>query len=267
MSAIQNCYRRIRRGASFAGRLLLRWSSNSQVMSGPFAGLRYGAASGGSVYAAKILGTYELELAPVMAGWPTVGFTRIIDVGAAEGFYAVGLAKWLGIPVTAFEIEPASRTLLEGMAKLNDVTSRVEVCGACDSTALSECLDAARGQPQLLICDVEGFELELLDPVKVPSLTDTWILVETHDCFRPNCTQELMDRFGPSHRVERVRTRPRTATDFPCVGNALRHLPQSLKVRLMKEGRPGPMDWLWMMPKRRSTPLQSGIASGPAPRP
>lgn len=249
MSRVENIRRRARRGISFAGRVFLRWASDSQVLGGPFAGLRYGIEAGGSVYAAKILGTYELELAPIVNQWPGLHLTRAIDVGAAEGYYAVGVARWLGIPVTAFELEAESRTLLANMARLNGVSTNIKVCGACDTDALSLALAEAGGQRQLLICDVEGFELDLLDPERIPALTETWILAEMHDCFRPGCTEELVRRFSPTHRIERIKTRARTPMDFPPTQSALRHLPGPVKVRFMSEGRPGPMDWLWMAPK------------------
>ena len=61
-------------------------------MGGPFKGMRYhGDAMGGAV-APKIKGVYESELAPFFVKRSAIPFQHIIDVGAAEGYYAVGCA-------------------------------------------------------------------------------------------------------------------------------------------------------------------------------
>src|SRR5215218_7302739 len=67
------------------------------VRSGPFAGTAYSrdllVDSGDAV--AKLVGTYEMELHPVVEAWISEPPRRLVNVGAAEGFYAVGFARVL----------------------------------------------------------------------------------------------------------------------------------------------------------------------------
>src|SRR5215208_3855790 len=71
---------------------LLGVDTDLKVLSGIFAGMRYVRdAVGGQLYP-KLLGTYELELVPVIQALNRKRVARIVDVGAAEGYYAVGLA-------------------------------------------------------------------------------------------------------------------------------------------------------------------------------
>src|SRR5919106_5511514 len=66
------------------------------VRSGPFAGLRYvdaavGAPDRADCLPAKLLGSYERELHHAVERQLEVGFSTIVNVGAAEGYYALGL--------------------------------------------------------------------------------------------------------------------------------------------------------------------------------
>ena len=79
------------------------------VAGGPFQGLRYIRESVGSAWAPKMLGTYEKELWPVVDVLIRRRPRWIVDVGAAEGYYAVGLAMRLGAAqVVAFEADEGS---------------------------------------------------------------------------------------------------------------------------------------------------------------
>jgi hypothetical protein len=59
----------------------------------------------------------------------------------------------------------------------------------------------------LLIVDIEGFEVSFLDPVKLPNLLETDLLVEIHESteFTKQATAEeqLTKRFAASHIIER----------------------------------------------------------------
>ena len=72
---------------------------NGRVASGPFAGMRHGDIAVGSVLTVKLLGTYEKELWPIIDQIIATAYPLIIDIGAAEGYYAVGLA--MRIPAAA----------------------------------------------------------------------------------------------------------------------------------------------------------------------
>lgn len=226
---------------------LTRTRTEGCVRSGPFAGLRYVKDSVGSAYIPKLLGIYESELAAEVESICRRQPGLIVDIGAAEGYYAVGLAvRNPQARVVAFEMNPRGQTALREMARLNKVPQELEVRGKCEPTDLAATLG---GVPNpVVICDVEGYEEKLLDPKSVPALKRTGILVELHDFIIPGITEELKKRFGPTHRITHIWQQPRSRSQFPwrTFGTAL--LPKSYLDWSVSEWRPVRMAWLWMEP-------------------
>ncbi|MDB4621386.1 hypothetical protein OAG82_00885 [Rubripirellula sp.] len=74
------------------------------ILSGPFNGMKWPAAEHPKSYSAQmLLGTYELEIHPWIENACNGSYDLIIDIGAAEGFYAVGMAmRNPEIPVIAY---------------------------------------------------------------------------------------------------------------------------------------------------------------------
>jgi len=194
-------------------RLLARFLFGSKVMQGPFAGMRYISNAVGSAYWPKWMGIYERELTPVIDEICSRPFERIVDVGAAEGFYAIGFAlRYRGAQVVAFEADPEGQRLIGELARVNDVEAQVSILGFCDSWALSK---AVRFKNTLLIMDVEGFEAELLNPAIVPELKSTEILVELHEYLAPGLGDLLRQRFSESHKIAEVLPKARIIDDLP----------------------------------------------------
>lgn len=176
--------------------------------------MQYITRSVGSEYEPKLLGTYEMELSAIIEELGRQPFDTIIDVGAAEGYYAVGLA--LKVPrarVIAFEEKAAGRQLISELAAKNGAAGRIEILGACTETSLAEMMRA--GDNTLIVMDVEGAEAKLLDPVSAPPLRHATILLELHQFAVPNLSDLIEGRFGKSHRIQEIRCVPRTLADFP----------------------------------------------------
>jgi hypothetical protein len=226
---------------------LARTRTNRRVRSGPFAGLRYLDDSIGSAYIPKLLGTYENELATEVESLCARKPDLIIDIGAAEGYYAIGLAvRNPSARVVAFEANPAGQAALRKMASLNQVSSRVDVRGKCEPTGLAAVLVGM--QQPVIICDVEGDEKELLDPVAIPSLARATIMVELHDFIVPGITETLKTRFVRTHDLRHIWQQPRSRVQFPwrTLGTSL--LPRSYLDWSVSEWRPVRMAWLCMEP-------------------
>lgn len=221
--------------------------SQGVVMSGPFAGTRYVDCSFGSQLLPKLLGSYEKELWPAVAELSAAGFERVIVAGAAEGYYAVGMAHWPSVrKVDAFEASPEAYPALAELARRNGVADKIEQHGLCDCSQLAMLLtDPAK---TLLLVDIEGSESILLDPGVVPALRETTMLVEVHDCFLKGLGALMHARFGSSHVIRRIDAQSRSLVDVP---RELRDLPRYLlgaAVAAVDEGRPDGMYWLLMRP-------------------
>ncbi len=226
---------------------LVRQRTGDRVRRGPFAGMHYPDRAINSAYLPKLLGSYERELNGVVEEVCALSPDLIIDVGAAEGYYAVGFA-WRNprSRVIAFEATRLGRSALERNARMNGVSSRVRVAGRCRIAELQDALGA--GARACVICDAEGDERILLDPTVVRGLRSAWVLAETHEFVQPGVTEELRRRFRATHRVEEIRQEPRSAEEFPYRTLRTALLPWSYLEWAVSEWRPGLMSWLWMKP-------------------
>jgi len=222
----------------------VRSATQDRVVSGPFQGLAYIHRAVGSVHAAKLLGTYEKELASVIDQIIARGYPLVIDIGAAEGYYAVGLARRIpNCRVIAFEAQVRQHPVLRSLARNNQVDDRITLHGFGTTQSLCDAMAQRPADSRvLLICDVEGFQEELLDPSAVPELIHADVLVELHEFARPGITTKLRERFAKTHRITEIHTRARTLEDFPPGVE----LDPALKLSAMHESRPGEMAWFWM---------------------
>jgi hypothetical protein len=148
--------------------------------------------------------------------------------------------------VHAFEANEVACGLLSEMCLLNGVEKRIRINGFCDPKALAETAEAERG---LVICDIEGYELELLGGPFVSESDRFDLLVETHDFVHSGVTAALIARFQASHCIQVIQSTERTCRDFPIQCDGLHPFE---KLYALHEGRPCPMTWLWMQPKNRS---------------
>jgi hypothetical protein len=219
------------------------------VNGGPFAGMRYIHGAVGSAYVPKLLGIYERELNACIEQACALNFPLIVDIGAAEGYYAVGMAlRNPDARIVAFEMEGRGRKALQEMAKLNELGPRIEIHEKCGCDDLQSILtDLKRA---LVICDVEGNEDELLNPVVIPTLARTHVLVETHDFVLRGITESLIQRFSPTHDIQRIWQQPRQRADMPYRAIGATLLPRRYLDWAVSEWRPERMSWLWMEPRR-----------------
>jgi hypothetical protein len=203
-----------------------------EVGSGPFAGMVYPDLTP-SFLVPKLLGVYERELhaaiEAAIRGTPEV----IVNVGAADGYYAVGLARRCpSARVHAFDIDARERDRCARLAAANGVEDRVHVEGA----AGPERLRAVLSGRALLVMDCEGCELGLLRPDEVPALRDATVVVELHDFLEPGLGDTVTARFADTHEIAVIPTGPQP----PRRGSDL--------ALALSEYRPGPMRWAVMTP-------------------
>lgn len=228
--------------------------SRGLVISGPFAGMKYVDGSVGSQYWPKLFGTYEVELDELWPELDRAEFDRVVDVGAAEGYYAVGCARrWPEARVIAFETEEEGRRLLAGMAGLNGVADRIEIHGRADVSVLREAFGRnsnGSGTRVLCIMDIEGGERELCDPALIPALGTAHLLVETHEFAVPGINDLLKNRFARTHDALAFRPRGRTLKDFEGrVPGWLRLALGRNLIHVVDEWRTPNCGWLYFAPR------------------
>ena len=212
------------------------------VTSGPFTGMQYlpGLEPTQGDLVGKLLGIYESELHGAVGRWSETDLTTIVNVGCAEGYYAVGLA--LAVPsaaVLAYDIDPTARELCSRLAALNNVADRVQVNGECTPQTLAALPASGVG----LLCDCEGYEKTLLDPELAPTLRGWSIIVELHDFVDPTITDTIRQRFDATHEIELIRST--VPGDPPAEVSFM----TDRQRRLVLNERPVPMTWASLAPR------------------
>ena len=131
------------------------------MQSGPFKGMQFVSHSSEGCHVPKLLGSYEQELHVHIEAAIARGYGHVVNIGVAEGYYAVGLAiRMPTARVHGFYLNEKARAVCRKVAELNNVSERVEI-GA---------LFAGENFPRypkggtLVVCDIEGAEDALLDP-------------------------------------------------------------------------------------------------------
>jgi len=210
-----------------------------RVLAGPFQGMRLLRFASGSGLLPKVAGCYEMEIQPAVAASLRRGYRRVVNVGCGEGYYAVGYA--LALPqavVHAFDLDILARRRLRTLARRNGAAGRVRPAALC----MPEDLAALAGEGSLVFCDCEGCEKELLDPVRVPALAGSDLLVELHDFLDPSISSTLEARFRATHDIEIIPMQERDVSTLPQLA---RLTPEQQQLAVW-EGRPAGMQWAWM---------------------
>jgi precorrin-6B methylase 2 len=214
--------------------------AGSTVAFGPFKGTKLPAASswGEGEFTPKVLGCYEEELHPAIEKAIARRPNMIVNIGCAEGYYAIGLARRMPeARVLAFDIDASAQEICRGTAADNGVADRIFVEGACTSARLRALASSNRS---LVFMDCEGAELNLLDEATVAALAKCDVIVECHDFVDRTLTATLLRRFAATHAVDTIQEGPRDPGKYM----QLRTLNSIDRWLAVCEFRPEHMHWL-----------------------
>lgn len=200
------------------------------VLYGPFAGTEYPLESALSRHSIpKLLGIYEEELHWVVSEVAQRKYDVIIDIGSAEGYYAVGLARLLKTKVLAYDPESIERGYCESAARLNHVADLVEMRDLFHASDIEQ----FKGHRVLCVCDCEGYEEVLFNAETLPLVTQWDILIELHG----TAVSKLTSLNWPHETVIiDSAARKNTYKEVEGLGDPN---------KLLSEYRSGPQKWLW----------------------
>ena len=185
-------------------------ATGGMVAAGPFAGMRLDYELFPVHSSPKFLGTYEQELHSIIERAIQLDPKYVLNIGCAEGFYAIGLAIRLrDAQVFAADADPKALSATVNNAELNGVSDRVNPVGIVRPGQLSRYLQA---DASLLVMDCEGGEFSLLDPANDPILLRSNILVEIHCEFGDK--REIVRKFADTHEIVEIRPSVRTAAEI-----------------------------------------------------
>lgn len=233
-----------------AHRLLSKWRAQlientivarqgSVIEHGPFTGMHYdiGAAEGARI--PRLLGCYEASLVPLFETVIDRAYPQIVDIGCAEGYYAVGLARQMpDTRVLARDTDPKAQVACRLLAERNLVADRIDIGGEWGHADFDLCKE----RRSFVLIDIEGAEDTLVNPARAPGLIQADLLVEVHEKIRPGLTEVLIRRFSPTHLVTRIDR----ALDSAALPDWMESFSDLDRIMALWEWRGGPTPWLWM---------------------
>ena len=208
------------------------------VQSGPFVGLQFPPSTHDRHLAHKLVGSYECELHETFNKIVKEDYQEILDIGCADGYYAVGLAQHFpNCTVHAFDTDHWARRVTEESSQLNNVDN-LSVHGKCNPDWLADYLKPNT----FILSDCEGYEDHLFRPSLAPTLLQCDLLIELHEDASPGVTERLVERFQDSHSASVISTRPRHPERY----NQLSFLPKEDRELAVNELRAGQQSWLFL---------------------
>lgn len=226
-------------------KFIIEFNNNLVVRGGIFTGLHYPyLKSFGSMIYPKLIGCYEDELHSVFNKLLEKKITQIVDIGCAEGYYAVGMAyKLPNAKIIAFDIDEKALEMAAHLAEINNVKNQILFEREANRESLVK-LNIM--EPTLIICDCEGYEIELFNEAVIAALQDAYLLIETHDFINPVISEELNLRLSSTHQVQVIPTKTKTNYKKYTFFQSLNSFE---KEYYSNEYRPAKMTWLYCVPK------------------
>lgn len=210
------------------------------VIGGPFAGMSYVHQAAGSSYLIKLIGIYEEVLHPAVLNAIDRKYSTMIDIGCAEGYYLIGVgSKSKPTRLIGYDIDKQALALTRELYEKNQLTNPLLLLENCTPEDLEERIDGST----LLMCDAEGFEYEILDPSKTPSLANVeTFIVELHDFVVPHVKETLISRFKETHDIAVLRFTNGNPKQYPF----LMEIHERDRYTLLRERGEQDQEWLVM---------------------
>lgn len=223
------------------------------VKNGVFKDMRYPEMKAiGSSLLPKILGSYEREIQPLIERICGKAYDVVIDIGCAEGYYAVGLARRITeAMVYAFDTSAEALRLCREMARVNLVADRVVTGLDCD-------LEVLRSLPlmgrTLIISDCEGYEKYLFTKDSIPFFQYHDLLIEAHDFLDIQISSQIRTLFATTHDLECLESiddiQKALRYDYP----ELKALDLATRKEILAERRPAIMEWFYLQSRHHREP-------------
>lgn len=221
---------------------------------GPFAGMRFTPESWWSAAdrGAMILGLYEQEVLQSLARLAP-GRHVLVDVGAADGYYAIGCLKagWVD-HVYCYEMSQHGQEAIRTNARHNGCEERITILGEARPGFMGRLqtdhgVDPSRA---IVIMDVEGGEQDLLTASELESMSTSISIIEMHEQDLPrdfiNGLETRATQAGLT--IDYLTTQARDPAAFP----ELSKWSDDDRWMLCSEGRTQLMRWAILVPREHS---------------
>ena len=218
---------------------------NNTVQEGPFKGMviREDQFWGPGDKASKILGLYEKEIQNLINQIQEKNnFPTFIDIGGADGFFAVGSVKNnLFKNCEVFEISKRGRLSIEKSAIKNNVNDQISIKGEADEKILSLIENINNS---VILCDIEGSEYDLFSEKLIKNMHPSNVIIEIHKNSNISLN-EFEDKFKNLFSITKITQGPRSLKDF----SELKNFNDNNRALLASEGRSYIQEWWHLSPK------------------
>ena len=221
----------------------------SRVKYGPFQGLKLSKVIwwGTTDRAGILLGLYEREVLATLANVPAQYRRSFIELGAADGYYAVGvLANNMFERSYCFEISERGQKAIAENAALNGVIGRIDIHGIAEKD-FHTVLPASALDNSVLLVDVEGAEFDILTAETFARFARSIIIIELHDHFFPDAQPRLArlrQACAGTFHIAELTTTGRDLSVFP----ELRQFSDTDRWLICSEGRRALPHWYVLTP-------------------
>jgi len=228
----------------------LNATMQATVAYGPFKGMRFHSDSwwSSSDRPSMIFGFYELEVLEALNDLSKSGrFQNFIDIGAADGYYGVGvLINGLFENAYCFEISAAGQKVIGKTAQLNGVAQRVTVFGKAEPH-FHRNLEPELFSSSVVLVDIEGGEFELLNANVFRVFQKSAFIIEIHEWADPTGEkiENLRKDAAEFFTICDVRTSARDLSKYP----ELHHYIDNDRWLLCSESRGSLGRWFVLKPK------------------
>lgn len=236
-----------------------------RVAHGPFKGLELDSVPGWgkSDLSSMLLGCYEVEVLEALHAHEWAARSHFVDIGAADGYYAVGcLRNGRFRTADCFELTEVGRETIARNAERNGVADRLRIFGAADATFLAQ-LEGTDWSDSVVLCDIEGAELTLLDEACLNAMQGAMIIIEIHNWiadFWPLYTA-LLERASHYYSLRFLESSALPTHDLP----ELRGMPDDNRMLMLSGGRPNVMRFLQLTPPRPTASANTSVIAHQRP--
>ena len=219
------------------------------VANGPFASMKMNSQTwGGFDINAKILGTYESHVIDELFAISQTNPGPFIDIGAADGFFAIGaVISGIADETYAFEVDALSRRSIAINASDNNLSERIHIREIANVQTIADVLK--KEQKAKILIDIEGGEYELLDYDFLDEISKCDVIVELHPSLVKDGLkkqEELVARLENNFHIEFFKKSDLRTTSFPELAN----LSDDKRLLALSENRAFEMWWIKLNPKK-----------------
>ena len=230
-----------------------------EVAFGPFKGMKLSPNAWWSKknMTAQVLGIYESNVIFELENYAGK-FSNFIDIGAADGYYAVGsVFNGMYKNSHAFEINELGRKTILETAKINNCEKQISIYGEANSSKIRDIIK--KDGSALVIIDIEGGEFDLLSEDMLNSLRQCVVICELHPFMFSDGANKLSSLVKRCDRSFEISFNHRKIYQFPeC--DLLDTLPDDARLLAFSEGREAAMQWMILVPKtENSRRQQTGV--------